>query len=293
MQAEDKIKEMQALIRLIDEPDPAVFPDIFHRIRSYGRDIVPFLEHEWESTPDAFVQERIESLMHAINMAAIKEELYNWDKSGARDLLQACLIIARYQYPMLNEEETHLELARIRKDIWLELNENLTALEQVRVFNQVFYQMHGFRGQTQQVYAPGNVFLNRVLQTRKGNPLSVGITYMLLAQSLDMPVFGIDLPNYFLLAYMGSRTDEQQSEQPRQLILFFINSFGGGTVYSYDEVLSFITRAGHKPDSAFFTPASNRNIIRRMLYDLSDAYANSDMPGKRTDIKQLLQLFDS
>lgn len=286
-------REIQALLRLIDEPDSAMFLEISRKIHSYGLSMIPLLESEWERTPDPFVQSRIESLIQQIQFDSVRQDLEIWISQGGHDLLQACMIMARYQYPQLNEADIEAGISRIRKDVWIELNENLTALEQIKVFNHVFYDIHGFTGNTKNYHAPANSFLNMVLETRKGNPLSIGIIYMIVAQSLDLPVYGVNLPEHFVLAYMADDLDLKVLPDSSSRVLFYINAFSRGTVFSQQEIDNFLIHLGHEPAPKFFEPSRNEDIILRMLNNLINTYTRDGQEQKLADIEILRGLFSS
>lgn len=285
------IREIQALLRLIDEPNSAVYLEISNRIHSFGSSIIPFLENEWERTPDPFIQDRIESLIHHIQFQSIQQDLEGWLRDGGRNLLQAALILARYKYPQLNEADVEAEISRLRKDIWLELNDNLTALERIKVFNHVFYDIHGFTGNTRDYHDPVNSYLNMVLENRQGNPLSLGIVYMIIAQSLDLPVFGVNLPEHFVLAYTGTEVNAANASDPSTSVLFYINAFSRGAVFNQQEVDNFLQHLGHAPNPLFFEPCRNEDIILRMLNNLINAYSKKDQPLKAKDMESLRDLF--
>ena len=117
------------------------------------------------------------------------------------DLLRGVFLISRYQYPDLEIKEMEISLDRIIKDVWLELNNNLTALEKVRILNHIIYDVHGFTKNTKNFYSPQNSFINQVLETGKGNPISLAVVYIIIAQRLNLPVYGVNLPKNFILAY--------------------------------------------------------------------------------------------
>jgi regulator of sirC expression with transglutaminase-like and TPR domain len=293
MSNEDKIRKMEALVSLIDEPDPAVFADISKSILTYGDEIIPFLEHEWENQHDPPVQKRLEDIIHTIQYNKVCEDLEGWIEAGATDLLAGCLILARYQYPNIKEHEIEYELAKIRKDVWLELNDNLTALEQIKVFNYVFFELHGFHGNVDKYHAPENSFINKVLESKSGNPLSLSIVYMLVAQSLDLPVKGINLPEHFVLAYTGASIDPTTLEYKGNNVLFYINVFSRGTIFSYKDIDLFLKQLNQEPKPAFFNPCTNMDIIMRMLNNLINAYQKLNDTPKLNEIKNLALLFEN
>ncbi len=289
---EEKIREIQALVSLIDEPDQKVFDEISSQIHSFGPEVIPFLEAHGESIVDDLAQRRIERLIHEINYKEIHKELEAWVRGGCVELLPACILIARYRYPDILEDEVFREINKIRKEIWLELNENLTALEQVRVFNHVFYSINGFGGNLDNYHSPGNSYINKVLETRKGNPLSIGIIYMHIAQSLDMPVFGINLPEHFVLAYTGTEPDPNTLEKNKQVVLFYINAFSKGAVFSRQDVELFLKQLNLPLNPEFFLPCRNRDIIKRMLNNLVNAYEKEGEIERADEMMRLRKVLE-
>jgi regulator of sirC expression with transglutaminase-like and TPR domain len=291
MNGEKELREIQALIRLIDEPDTAMYGEISRKIFSYGTEIIPFLEQEWEQSEDAFIQDRIEELIHKIHVDQVYSDLDNWVAGGGSDLLRACIIIARYHYPQLIEQDIHNYIGQLRKDIWIEMNDNLTALEKVKLFNHFFYMVYGFAGDNDTYHSPSNSFINKVLESKRGNPLSLSIIYMLVAQSLDMPVFGINLPGRFVLGYTGNEADfEDPGMGLKQKILFYIDVFSGGNLFSASDVQDFIKAHGHEPAPEFIEPCTNMVIVRRLLNNLSDAYDRAGHTGRVKEIDRLKHL---
>lgn len=284
---EERVRKMEALVSLVDEPDPMVYKDISQRICAYGDEIVPFLERAWESSYPSYLQERIDTLIHQINFQKVYDDLKEWVEQGGEDLLAACMIIARYEYPNLKEEEIEYELSRIRKDIWLELNENLTALEQIKVFNYVFYEIHGFYGNVTSFHAPHNSFINKVLESKTGNPLLLGVIYLLLAETLDIPLKGVNLPEHFVLAYTGKTLDPDTLEYKHNNVLFYINAFSRGAVFSYKDIQVFLKELKQEAKPEFFAPCSHLDIVMRMVNNLINAYKKSSENHKLEHLQKL------
>ncbi len=290
MDNEAKIREMQALITLVDEPDQKIYEDISGRIRAFGPEVIPFLEHAWENNLNAALQGRLENLIHAIQFEEIVKDFTHWVDSGGVDLLEGWIILTRYQYPTVNEEDLHFEINQIRKDIWLEINDNLTALEQIKVFNHVFYDIHGFKGDAETYHSPGNSFLNTVLKSRKGNPLSLSIVYLTLAQSLDLPVFGVNLPEHFVLAYTSNSFNPQTLMMDKQEVLFYINAFSKGAVFTRQDVEDFLRHLNLEPKPSFFEPCNNLEIIQRIINNLIIAYQKEEALEKAKEMIRLRSL---
>src|ERR1700761_7092111 len=202
-------KEINSLIRLLDDPDTEIFEHIHGKLASYGGEVIEYLESAWEQAFDPIQQERIANLVHEIQFGIVKDELKLWYQGGAFDLLQGVLIINKYQYPDLDEQKVINQIEAIKRDIWLQMNNEASPPEQVKLINHVFYNIYGFSGNTTNHQDPQNSYLSQVLETKKGNQPLLAVIYSVIAQKLDIPVYGVNLPQHFILAYMD---ESRQSE---------------------------------------------------------------------------------
>lgn len=282
-------KELNALISLLDDPDESVFRHIREKLLSLGTEVIPHLEAAWENSFDNFLQNRIENIIHKIQFDSIGKDLKNWTALGGQNLLLGAILVARYQYPDLNEEKIKKQIDQIKQDIWLELNSNLTALEKIRVINHILFEVHGFSGNTTNYHAPQNSYINSVLETKKGNPLSLSILYATLAQSLNIPIYGINLPEHFILGYKEeSYGMSDLSKEASGRVLFYINPFSKGSVFSKKEIDTFLKQLKVAPDESYFQPCSNIEIIKRLLRNLIHAFDKLGYVEKSDELKLLL-----
>ena len=282
--------EVKALIQLLDEPDATVFEQIRHKIYEFGYDAIPFLEEAWLNSFDTLIQNRIEEIIHQIHFDNIYLELSNWKHFGARNLLLGFIIITRFQFPKLNEDEVKSAIDVIYKDVWLELNDSLTALEKIKVFNHVFYDLHKFTGNKTNYHAIQNSMIHHVLKDKTGSPLSLGIIYMIIAQRLNMPVFGVNLPNHFVLAYTNELTEEKISFIDEKEVLFYINPFSHGSVFSRRELELFVEQIKIEPREYFFTPCTNLEIMQRLLNNIRFSYEKLGYKQKIQETDKLIEL---
>jgi regulator of sirC expression with transglutaminase-like and TPR domain len=280
-------KSLRAMILLLEDPDEHVFTEIRGQLLSMGSEVIPALENIWESTFNNALQSRIEDIIQKIQFNSTSEELKLWAATGGIDLLQGTILIARYQYPDLDEEHIRNQIELIRKDVWLELNPNLTAFEKVRVINHILFDVYHFTGNTSNYHAPQNSYINNVLESHRGNPLLLSILYSCIAQGLNIPIYGVNLPEHFILAYRDEFIirDSEEEEEP---ILFYINPFSKGAVFSRREIDTFLKQLKLEPNRIFYESCSNVEIIKRQIRNLITAYEKLGYPNKVVDFKELL-----
>ncbi len=284
-------KEIKALISLLDDPDEAVFDQISMKFLSLGQEVIPVLEDAWEYSFDTLIQNRIENIIHQIQFDIIKDSLREWVHPDQQNLLEGTLIIAKYQYPDIDIAKIKKQIDQIKQDVWLELNENLTALEKVKIINHILFDVHNFSGNTSNYHAPQNSYINNVLESKKGNPLLLSIIYTIIAQSLDIPIYGVNLPEHFILCYVDAEHMGVPSAEGNEgsNVLFYINPFSKGAVFGQKEIEAFLKQLKLEPLPLFYEPCSNLEIIKRLLRNLISSYEKLGYPDKSKELKKLLQ----
>ena len=201
--------EVEALLRLLDEPDECNFSSIHNKLVSFGPDIIPHLEYSFEMNTNPLVQSRIDEMISIILFSELKNGFEKWADKKDADLLKGMILLAKLSYPLLDENRLLQQIEELRRDIWLEINPNLTMLEKIKVMNHVFFSIHGYQCEGDTSAKPGSLNISDILESKKGTSLSVGILYMIICRQLNLPVHGIDFPGNFLLAYVNSKGEDR------------------------------------------------------------------------------------
>lgn len=283
-----KKNEITALISLLDDPDEGIFSEVKAKLLEIGNHVIPELEAAWETSFDTLVQNRIENIIHKIQFQNIKDHLQLWAQPQNQNLLEGALLVARYQYPDLDEQKIRKQMEQIKQDVWIELNQGLTALEKVRVINHIIFDVHGYSGNTSNYHAPQNSYFNNVIESKKGNPLSLSILYCVIAQELNLPIYGVNLPEHFILSYVDTgEILPALTNDKADKVLFYINAFSKGSIFSNKEIDAFLKQLKLNPDSKYFEPCSNLAMIKRLLNNLIYSYQKLGYPDKIEELQQL------
>jgi regulator of sirC expression with transglutaminase-like and TPR domain len=269
--------EFKALVSLLDDDDEQIVSHVQEKILSLGTSIIPFLEQEWETNFNSQVQRKIEDLIHTLQYELLKERLKQWYESEDQDLLTGMWLVATYQYPDLELVKLKQDLEQLYYETWLEFKPDLYPFDQVKLINSVIFNKLKFGANTKNFHSPGNSMINVVLETRKGNPITLCVIYMLVAQKLKLPVHGVNLPNLFVLTYK----DERHTQ-------FYINAFNKGLIFSRQDIENYIGELHLAPQSSFFDPCSSLEIIRRVLRNLIMSFDKMGEHAKAEEVKELL-----
>ena len=274
-------KEIKALISLLDDDDASIVSHVEEKILSMGNNVIPLLETEWESNFNPVIQKKIEEIIHALQFDDLKSRLVTWKENGGEDLLEGMWLIATYMYPDIELLPLRQEIEQIYQEAWREFRPNVHPYDQVKILNNVLFTTYKFSANTKNFHTPGNSMINVVLQSKKGNPISLSVIYMLIAQKLEMPVFGVNLPNLFICTYKIPR------------LQFYINAFNRGLIFSRADIEQYVSHLHITPVDMFFEPCTNLDIIKRVLRNLTVSFEKLGEYYRVDEIKILLNSISS
>jgi regulator of sirC expression with transglutaminase-like and TPR domain len=199
------------------------------------------------------------------------------------DLARACLLIAQDAYPELEVERYMGEIERMAIRLRGGLPASCGAEERVVALNQFLYEDMGYWGNTEDYYDPRNSYLNEVIERKTGIPITLSILYMELGRRIGLPLEGVSFPGHFLvrLRLRGG--------------MLVLDPFLGGAPQSEEELRSRVKRvipdgvaddlpASELPLDQFLEPASNRQILLRVLRNLKGIYLKTDKPERMLDV---------
>ncbi|MDP2742125.1 MAG: tetratricopeptide repeat protein [Hydrogenophaga sp.] len=114
-------------------------------------------------------------------------------------LLEAATAVAQDEYPDLDVQavlgDVDQLLARVRRRCASETEH----LPRLRLLNQFFFHDMGFGGNVNNYYDPDNSYLNAVLRTRRGIPITLAVLWLELAQGLGLKARGVNFPGHFMV----------------------------------------------------------------------------------------------
>jgi hypothetical protein len=288
----EETKEIHALLHLIDDPDEEVYSSVSTRIISIGSGIIPNLEHLWEITPDEPVQERIEMLIHRLHLQDLQTDLRDWSREKEQDLLTGVLLLSRYQYPDLNLNNTLQELEKMRRNVWLELNSFLTPLEQVNVLSNILYNYYKLKGNEVNYLKPDEFLLPKLVESKKGNAISIGLLVLVISRMLDINLQVINIPRQFILGYFDDWMMRRSAElYPPEHIQFYLDG-ASGQIYSHQDVETYFKRINVPPTASYFKPLSNRRLIQLLLEEYAKCFMDEKRRYKQQDILNLSAILD-
>lgn len=256
--------EFESLIMLLEDTDESVSMVVQDKLRECGTEIIPSLEKVWRTTECDRTIKIIEKLIHEIRIDSLAIDIANWKNSDTPDLLIGMSILNRLLYPNVEYNSLKSRIDAICKPIWIELNDNLTALEKIRIVNHFLFNVNKFSFGNEQ--ATQQFFLSTLLNTSKANVNVLTILYAIVAQQLKLPVQCVAPPNMLTLCYV----DEFCCEFDSSNVLFYIDASSSGMVYDGAEITDYLRNSNIDHSIEYFQPCGNVNVMIYLISSLAN-----------------------
>ena len=199
-------------------------------------------------------------------------------------LLEAAVSIAQDDYPQLDTQGVLAGIDALAHRLRRRIPADAVAVQRLRWLNRYFFQELGFSGNANDYYDPANSYLHRVLETRRGIPITLAVIYVELATQIGLSAHGVAFPGHFLAKLRMSQGE------------VVIDPFTGQSLSrdTLEEMLVPYKRAGagrfQAPLGLFLQAAPAREVLARMLRNLKEIHRNAEDWTRLLSVTQRLVL---
>lgn len=282
--------ELSSLVRLLDDPDPVVREAVVGRLTELGtpatvqlRDII-----EGEAQVDDLVRTAATEALNEIGQRRMLDELaraseqeeFAEDNTVRQtfDLEIGAFAVAMHRFPDLNPDGYRSQLNTMGDLLRWRTRDFDKGIDTIREINYYMVQQQAWRGVSQKHYHnPDNSCLNRVIDRRRGIPITMSVVWLLIAKRLNLPLYGVSFPVHFLCRYRSDSED------------FLIDPFNGGVVVTEEQCKAFIESLGVEFNEAFLEPVDERHIVARMLRNMAEIYRENE-PARAQGMEEAIRL---
>ena len=197
-------------------------------------------------------------------------------------LLEAAVSLAQDEYPDLDVQQVLGDVDQLLARIKRRLPADGSALQKLRLLNQFFFRDLNFGGNVNDYYDPDNSYLNAVLRTRRGIPITLAVLWLELAGGLGLNARGVAFPGHFMV----------KVNLPKGQVV--IDPFSGQSL-SREELAERLEPFRQRnvtaddfevPIGLYLKSSPPREIISRMLRNLKDIHKTQE------DLPRLLAVMD-
>ncbi len=250
-----------ALLTLLADEDPEVYRAARARLLACGPEALAWL-HPHTSSRDTVLRRRVREILEHLGRQRADTEFLAFclQQGEDADLEEGAWLLARTRYPDINLDGYRALLDSFALDIRERLGGQRRGLSCLAVINDHLFNELGFTGNERHFYDPENSYLNRVLDRRTGNPISLCLVYWLVARRLELPVVGIALPRHFVCRF----------QTPTETV--FIDAFHRGKLLTRADCVRFLRQIGQGFQESYLAPATAGRTLLRLCSNLHQIY---------------------
>jgi regulator of sirC expression with transglutaminase-like and TPR domain len=254
-----------ALITLLGDEDPRVGDAIAGHLRDIGSAAVPALReaaHGTDSEASPILNRRARALLDDLGREAVLAELAGYARRDAVPLEPGLVLISRLHTPDLDAATCAGVLNRMAEDLMMRLDPGDGVDTLIHGLARYLHDEQGLKGNTEDYYDVRNSYLHTVLDTRKGIPISLSCIYLLLAERLGLPFYGVGMPSHFLVRY-----DDGHDVR-------VVDPFNRGRILDRAGCAALLSGMGVNYDDRYLEPVPNRYTLERVVKNLIAIYAD-------------------
>lgn len=244
-----------ALYSLLDDPSPTVQQALREEIARYGEDAWALIKRALHSENES-LRRAAEKLCDEVRILDPAAEFTRFIRSYQYELETGCLLLERTVNPALDGGAYSAQLDELANRVRELTVVPCAAIERCRIISRVLFHEYGFRGDAEDFDNPENSCLSRVLERRKGLPITLGIIYLLVAERTGFELEAVCPPQRFMVGCFRQR-------EP-----IFIDAFERGRMRVASEVLAFLRDHGVSPSTEMLMPTPIGEVLCRCCRNL-------------------------
>jgi len=213
-----------SLITLLDDSDQSVRVAAWNKLQELGEFAIEEIEQLLPDLGQKYQNGYLESLLNELKIEIVLKRLESYLDNPDPLLLDGLLLVSNALEPDLDKIKYLSIVQDIADEILLEISDNRTAIENMEIFNYIFFRRIGFQHEDDTVTVKENALITKVLESKKGNIFTIPMCYFILARQSGLPVYPVIAGKSFTPAYLNSE----------DMPVFYINIYKNGIIFSKD-----------------------------------------------------------
>ena len=259
--------ERAALVTLLADDDAAIYQTVRNKILSCGQPAREWLRPHTLSSDPLLRRRAQEIIQHLARQTADDRFLaFCVQHHGEEfDLEEGVWLLAQTHFPDANTDAYTALLDSYANELRERLDPTAKPRQFLATMTNFLFDELKFSGDEKNYYDPDNSYLNRVIDRRLGNPISLSLIFLFVARRLKLPVVGIGLPGHFLCRFQNS-SDE-----------IYVDTFYRGRFLTKNDCIRHLVRGNFPIDETNFSPTTPRRILTRICSNLHQSYQQMEL----------------
>lgn len=273
--------EFISLVTLLDDRDTVVRECVRKRLSSYGSSVVERLRQMRSDKTlgvDSAVIDVVADSLNADFCLSEFKALTDKCRGGLPLFEASCIISSLFdrEFDRAHYESRYLDASA---EYAAEASDQRTAVENIRIFNHIFFRRLGFKVFDVEMREPDYSVLSRVMKTREGNPFAIAFLYYMIAQVAGMPLRILCFPGGFVPVYIENGEE-----------LFYINVYRNGEIFHKQRLQEFISALGLQIDPSLFRVKDEKSLMSIYLESLLFVFSSKGPDALTRVVENILEL---
>ena len=281
--------EINALLNLIEDPDEEIFQSITQRFVGFGTEVIPYLEEFKEGNEDEDQLQKINQIISAISLTTLSTSIQQWKTEDHQEIFEASTLLSTYINKEFNREEYLFEIEKLRKSIWLELNDYLTPLEEINVINKILFGYYQYKGLETNYTNEKHFDISHLLKEKKANTFALGALYLTMTQMLGISVKPVNIPKQNLLGYIEDPILLCNDEVEQ--VLFFIDPFNG-QIFTHRDIEIYLKKINSSRSTQSIEGTTMDAYIQQWLFELARCEKEKGNPSIQKQLTEIALLLN-
>lgn len=275
----ENIGELDALLRLLDDPDDSVARAVQSKLAEYGGTVVPHLRLLLENDASVYTRRNCETIIQEFQKNALDQlktmvmTAHNFGEDI--NLEKAVILLSKFGYPETKGLAISARLDEIALDAHHSFIRNTSTndLTLLMSLNDAFFEQSGFRGAVPD-YKPEHSYFHSLMRSHIGIPISLSAVYMLVGERVGIEFHGIGMPLHFVVFH--------------PVLQVFIDVFNFGVFISREDCKHFISKSNFDFNDSMLEKISNYTMIIRMIRNLIYAHSRNQEMWEAEQLQKTL-----
>ncbi len=183
-----KLSELQALIKLLDDPDEFIIKNVEQKLNTYLDSLSSaYLPSLLNFASSDLAKKRLLDIIYNHNFKLVKNNLFNWVEKPTQ-LSQALFLISKLFDPLLDYTQFISKIFSLHRHFPADFPDNYSPLEQAKYILRVFFKIENFSWHFDQDHFEF-IIPYQVLLSHKGDYFALANILAALAQSFGLNWF--------------------------------------------------------------------------------------------------------
>jgi len=233
--------EIVSLLRLLEDPDNKVYEIVRDKILENGDFFKIYLENYHSFSSNNLGIDRSEVLLDSIFYEKFEIKLKKYVSQPKPQLAEGVFLLETYFDRDIDIDQLEANFDIILRSVWIELNNQLTGIEKVKVISKILFEEHKFKKYPVGEFNQEFLSFNNCLGYKKYIAPTISMLYCMIAQQTDIPVYPVEIPGIFLLGYVDEELADAVFDEENNGIVFYFHPYDDGTLINQQIIEKYLS----------------------------------------------------